>query len=570
MPHIYAQRKRPRGQANTDPARSSAAGPVSVPLRADTAGAGNTAALDAAMKAKMMNTFVDLRALKDYRPPMRETATVPAGPYTGPVTHVISDASPSPSAAGPMQAKKDNEEEYRGKPKRAILEDDIVTEGTEGYEDLPDNLYEERVKTPGFFSKLFGAKPTYYKARIDRRPWEMTPDELSKNKYNPNNVRSLNSMDLLMDSMDELVEDPDPQTRNGSKNRRAWNLFQKYNGAYSSNIKTEDEKSWDMNDMDHGILTAKLKNMSRMVHDFPELAGHIGTLYRLPKQKKEKDPPATGDKKRNQPSSKTSQTDTAKKKYRDRKKQKKKSGSQTDPRNDKPSSGTSTTYMSTSPNLLYNDEASNPLERGQGAFPIRMNSQTDAVGEKARKKRERLEAKEMESNSQSAEMEYSGNHEMGHMLNYLLVKEKYRHLSRGKRADESQEDFHFYITAHELVEKALQETMDPKDYKNLVRYKESTLAPNEAWDPKVQLDEGEEWVTKDDEEPHKAGMINFKASNLGGKKGDRGFTSGYGATNAAEFFAEAFADVYRNGTDARPTSIRLVQLYEERMKQYKA
>ncbi len=43
-------------------------------------------------------------------------------------------------------------------------------------------------------------------------------------------------------------------------------------------------------------------------------------------------------------------------------------------------------------------------------------------------------------------------------------------------------------------------------------------------------------------------------------------TSGYGATSAQEFFAEAVADVYTNGDKARKTSVAIVKEYEKRQK----
>ncbi len=44
-------------------------------------------------------------------------------------------------------------------------------------------------------------------------------------------------------------------------------------------------------------------------------------------------------------------------------------------------------------------------------------------------------------------------------------------------------------------------------------------------------------------------------------------TSGYGSTNVAELFAEAFADVYAHGNRARPMSIAIVKEYEAKQKQ---
>lgn len=49
-----------------------------------------------------------------------------------------------------------------------------------------------------------------------------------------------------------------------------------------------------------------------------------------------------------------------------------------------------------------------------------------------------------------------------------------------------------------------------------------------------------------------------------------GITSTYGKTSAAEFFAEAFADVYAHGDHASSASIELVKLYESQRDTYKA
>ena len=53
------------------------------------------------------------------------------------------------------------------------------------------------------------------------------------------------------------------------------------------------------------------------------------------------------------------------------------------------------------------------------------------------------------------------------------------------------------------------------------------------------------------------------------KKGNKSklpHTSRYGATNPAEMFAEAVADVYAHGKDARPMSIELMKRYEKQQK----
>ena len=70
--------------------------------------------LDAAMKTRMENTFGDLSAVRrlgnraEGADKAGSMVPAPAGEtaYTGPVTHTLSDSSPSPASAGAMQAKR--------------------------------------------------------------------------------------------------------------------------------------------------------------------------------------------------------------------------------------------------------------------------------------------------------------------------------------------------------------------------------------------------------------------------------------------------------------------------------
>ncbi len=105
MSYTYDQRKRPQEQMQTSPAQTATPGPVSALLLAGTAGAGS-ADLESAMRERMTNAFVNLSAVRDWHPPAQTEAPAPAAPYDGPVTHTLSDAGPSPAAAGPMQAKR--------------------------------------------------------------------------------------------------------------------------------------------------------------------------------------------------------------------------------------------------------------------------------------------------------------------------------------------------------------------------------------------------------------------------------------------------------------------------------
>ncbi len=105
-----------------------------------------------AMKAKMENTFGDLSALRDYQPPVREAAPAQAGPYTGPVTHAVSNASPSPMAAGVMQARRGK------KPRREKIagstNDAMDANGGDSLDNEEwDRRKRERAKDWGFYKK---------------------------------------------------------------------------------------------------------------------------------------------------------------------------------------------------------------------------------------------------------------------------------------------------------------------------------------------------------------------------------------------------------------------------------
>ena len=114
MSYTYTQRKRPPGQKETAQSRNNLpfsdlnAGMRGQARYAD-ARQGQSTDLNAAMQERMTNTFGDLSAVKAYVPPAMETTPATVGPYTGPVAHTLSAAFPSPSAAGPMQAKRESD-----------------------------------------------------------------------------------------------------------------------------------------------------------------------------------------------------------------------------------------------------------------------------------------------------------------------------------------------------------------------------------------------------------------------------------------------------------------------------
>ena len=109
MPHTYEHRKHPLTKDKTlfpgDTTYHNADPAPQIPNRVmpDTASSIN---LDDAMQARMTRTFGDLSAVKNYTPPAQTQEPARTGAYSGPVTHTVSNAAPSPSAAGAMQAKR--------------------------------------------------------------------------------------------------------------------------------------------------------------------------------------------------------------------------------------------------------------------------------------------------------------------------------------------------------------------------------------------------------------------------------------------------------------------------------
>ncbi len=169
MGYTYEQRKRPHGPQNTAPERTNAPGPGHNALMPGTAATQNGPSfdLDGAMQARMTDTFGDLSAVRNYTPPEKSQAPVPTGPYTGPVTHAISNASPSPSVAGPMQAKRRDADAKGAKALRKAgrrINERYALPSYPGYKSLNPQVWEERTHTPGF-SRHFGKRPERFKVR---------------------------------------------------------------------------------------------------------------------------------------------------------------------------------------------------------------------------------------------------------------------------------------------------------------------------------------------------------------------------------------------------------------------
>ncbi len=172
MSYTYEQRTSSREQSRQEPERAAESGPL---LNVVTAGqapptGGGSPNLEAVMRERMHSTFGDISAVREVmnRTPeasVRETAA-PA-PYTGPVTHTLSDAAPSPAAAGPMQAKRRDADAQNVKDMQKTGENFnnvYATPDYEDYDDLDEDEWVTKTHTPGF-SWLWGKKKQTYKVR---------------------------------------------------------------------------------------------------------------------------------------------------------------------------------------------------------------------------------------------------------------------------------------------------------------------------------------------------------------------------------------------------------------------
>ena len=118
----------------------------------------------------------------------REGARAAAGEqvYPGPVISTLSGASPSPSAAGPMQAKRRDAdaEEIKEMQKRGETKDwKYALPGSQDYDSLDPEVWEEKTHKPGF-SRLWGKKKQSFKVfrGFQRAGLTIDPEEMGQKK----------------------------------------------------------------------------------------------------------------------------------------------------------------------------------------------------------------------------------------------------------------------------------------------------------------------------------------------------------------------------------------------------
>ena len=313
--------------------------------------------------------------------------------------------------------------------------------GNYGLEDLAiqTNMIDQ---PPKYEHKAGGSKKRAYETK-------MPGNQEDGNVFNPNNVPELTNIQKQIDGA------PDAQT--------AYSIFAAFTGNPGGKFKDTSNVEIDVSH-----FKDKLKHMTRVVYDYPELRNQIGDMKSLDPKKTE----------------------------------------------------------------MMNAE---PTVGGRDKAVFGYNPYYDRKGKE--EKRNKLIAKDKESGFFNApNYDFAGTHEMGHVLASLLPH------SGDRLTDTLDENNAKY------EDEILQEVIKNKD---------------------VMTDEQKKSIKYHQQDgnykglPFRKGQIDTKNS----KFFENGITSKYGSYHAAEFFAEAFHDVYSSGQDAKPISKEIVKEYEKRQTQ---
>ena len=289
------------------------------------------------------------------------------------------------------------------------------------------------------------------------RPWEITAQQLRDNPFNPTNSATLAVDQAKIDTAISPQDAYETFAENSDSQGRMVEYFEEKD---KTGKKRKGWRDWNPIHLDPALFKTKLKNMQRMVHDFPELKGKIGNM--------------------------TEQTGL-------------------------------TTAMS-----------AGSTQGGTKAADLTFQTSTQGMGFWSRMKRSLFNWGNEKFGVTTTNMDYTANHEPGHVLNSIVLNPR--------NAEDADNDWANNKTADKLIQRAFKRILPAEEYNNLKRYKKTNKDKNQI-----------------------AGQLDLKGNKLFKK----GHTSWYGQTDAGEFFAEAFADVYAHGEDARPVSIALVQEYEK-------
>ena len=473
MSYTYAQRKRPQGQ-NEPAAEHTAPGPGLNALMAGTARPsaaqkGRPIEMDAAIKAKMEHAFGDLSAVKLYESPTVGAAGAEAMAQGSEIAFAPGMADFSTTEG---QARLGHELSHVVSQARG----DVTGDGFLNDAALDARADREgamaaagqQIAMPGAALSSVTAAPAVgpmqakKKKPQELRPYEMSKKALKANSFNPGQVEEL---DQIQDAI-----------QNAETGAEAYRIFAEFAGNDKGYVlNTEGTKKWNMEEKqtvtpesgkkDYNIniqlFKNKLKHMARQVYDYPELKGHIGNIHRYDEEWED--------------------------------------------------------------NAFMSTDAGYNIKNGVPMANLYYNAYHDRKGsEKQRDKDQKLYK---DTEYFNADLDHTGNHELGHVQNFLLMdKESFEDDKQGS------------LTANSIVDKALKKVLSRFSYKSLKRYKRNS---------------------KDGK--NRKGQIKMKNNDFWLK----GITSRYGTTDASEFFAEAFSDVYQNGKNAKKTSIAVVKEYEK-------
>ena len=181
---------------------------------------------------------------------------------------------------------------------------------------------------------------------------------------------------------------------------------------------------------------------------------------------------------------------------------------------------------------------------GTNRADMTYNSMIDKTGMEAEIVREKARRRIKFKNQMIGDLNHAGTHELGHVLGSLLVQGK---TPEERKESAKRHDVEDDIIKNVLTSKGILTEEEQNDPENGLRYHQK---------------EGFHYKENGVKSLHHKGQLDLMNSKV---VTDKNLTSKYGKENAAEFFAEAFHDVYTHGAEARQTSVEIVKEYERRM-----
>ena len=354
---------------------------------------------------------------------------------------------------------------------------------------LSDRLTASDVEELAIETGMFTGVPKYSHTRDrgSKRAYEIQADENGRISYNPNNVKELGKVQEAIDHAESVEQ--------------AYNIFAAYTGNPGGRFKDRYKNI----KVDIQLFRNKLKNMARVVTDYPELKHMIGDMTTV------------------------------------------------DPKTDALMSTIGTRGGKREATFEYNKKE----DREGPQF-----DQARALEDEAQKK--------AKVPFHSSPRDYHGTHEMGHVLASFLVE------SSGEREARFR-NTHSTRRINDMLEKKEPlnyRLMDSRPLTNQIMEEQYELPENDMLESVLANNDGA--MLKKYKLRPMGYMQNATVKNHHFLKGmvavnhdqyqKSGATSEYGSYSAGEMFAEAVADVYAHGKQARAMSIELVKEYEKRGK----